>query len=201
MAIESRIWIYWGFCLIAAAIVIRCKGWVTTLLSPHAGSLAKWDGYQTSIALGWIVTLLTALTYALLTRKYATGPYQLADLVAFSILNGVLEQFMFVFWFLLGCYAVKVSVPGKPMMTFAVGYVAYVVYSGLVHVSFWVSVLPPHKPVTLIMVGLLSATSLAWMWLFWRYRAMGTIIAMHIVVDMLMIGHLHSTWFEDYQWL
>ena len=47
-----------------------------------------------------------------------------------------------------------------------------------------------------LMAVLLSAMSFAWMRLFWRYRSLLAIIAMHVVVDLLMIGHLHFTWFE-----
>jgi chlorophyllide a hydrolase len=198
--IERSVWIYWACCLAAAAAIVAQRHSVTLLLSPNSGS-AKKAGYKASVTLGWLATFATALTYALLTRKFETGSYRAAELVTFAVVNGVLEQFMFIFWFLMGCYLAKISAPGKPILAFGFGYVAYVVYSGLIHGLFWVAVLPAHRPVTFIMVVLLSITSLVWMWLFWRYRAIVSIVAMHIVVDILMIGHLHSAWFEDYQLL
>jgi chlorophyllide a hydrolase len=200
-AIATSVWLYWGCCVVAATAVIGRKRWAIGLLSAASGDRTKRTGFRLSVAICWSATILTALTYALLTRKFQMGSYQLRDLVTFSLLNGVLEQYMFVFWFLLGCHIARVSVPGKPAMAFAVGYLAYVVYSGLIHAMFWVVVLPAHQPVTFIMVVLLSITSFGWLWLFWRYRAMGWIIAMHIFMDILMIGHLHSTWFDRYQLL
>ncbi|MEO1403570.1 MAG: hypothetical protein AAFV72_20310, partial [Cyanobacteria bacterium J06635_1] len=123
------------------------------------------------------------------------GPYELTDLTLFSIANGVLEQLMFVFWFLVGSYLGGRLFPKQPLRSFGMGYLSYVIYSGLIHPLFWVRVLPSHEPF-LPMIGILPLMSLFWMWLLWRYRAVTAIVAMHIVIDFLTIGHLHFPWFE-----
>jgi chlorophyllide a hydrolase len=34
------------------------------------------------------------------------------------------------------------------------------------------------------------------MWLLWRFRAVLALMAMHVTMGLLMIGHLHSRWFD-----
>jgi hypothetical protein len=169
------------------------------LLSPNFNSLQKDKNYTIALTLGWITTLLAATVYILFTRKYETGAYEIPDLLMFAFSNGVLEQFMFIFWLLLGCYIGKRYAPNSPKLIFTFGYISYAIFSGLIHAFFWTTVLPRHEPVSAIMAVALSIMSLVWMWLFWRYRAVIAIIAMHIVIDFLMIGHLHFNWFESFQ--
>jgi chlorophyllide a hydrolase len=199
VAIETIIWIYWLFCLIATILVIANREFAYNLLSPNSELSHKEKGYQLSVILGWVITLLVATGYVLLTRKNETGSYQIWDLLVFSFSNGVLEQFMFIFWFLLGCYIGNLYAKNNPKLIFISGYMSYAVFSGLVHAFFWVKVLPDHEPVTVLMALLLAAMSLIWMWLVWRYRAVLAIIAMHIVIDFIMVGHLHFPWFESFQ--
>jgi hypothetical protein len=199
MAIETNIWIYWLFCAIATFLLITNRKFAYTLLSPDLDSSTKDKNYTISLILGWITTLLAATGYILLTRKYETGAYAIPDLFLFSFSNGILEQFMFIFWLLLGCYLGKMYAPRSSKLIFTFGYISYAIFSGLIHAFFWTTVLPRHEPVSAIMAVALSTMSLVWMWLFWRYRAVIAIIAMHIVIDFLMIGHLHFTWFESIQ--
>jgi chlorophyllide a hydrolase len=199
VAIQTSIWIYWGCCLVAASVLVARRNVVQCLLGPGAQSFSKGKGYVPSLLSGWVLTLLAAVSYVVFTRKSETGTYAIADLLTFAILNGVLEQLMFIFWFFCGCYLARLAAPSRPKLVFASGYFGYFIFSGLIHGCYWVNVLPAHVPVTALMVVLLAAASLAWMWLFWRYQAIVAIVAMHIVVDFLMIGHLHSTWFEPFQ--
>ena len=199
MAIETNIWIYWFFGAIATILVISNRKFVAPLLSPSLNSPQKNKNYRIYLILGWISTLIAATGYILFTRKYETGAYEIPELLVFSFSNGVLEQFLFIFWLLLGCYLGKLYAPKSPWLIFTCGYISYAIFSGLIHAFFWTTVLPRHEPVSVIMAITLSIMSLVWMWLFWRYQAVGAIIAMHIVIDFLMIGHLHFTWFEPIQ--
>ncbi len=198
MAIETNFWIYWLFCTIATLLVINGRKFADQLLSPHSTPEQEKKGYLRTLLLGWIATLLTAGIYVLFTVKQAAGYYHLADLVAFSTLNGVLEQFMFIFWFLLGCYVGRQKFQNHPIRIFICGYISYVLYSGLIHPLFWFQVLPKHEPF-LPMIFILPLMSAVWMWLLWRYRAVTAIVAMHIAIDFLTIGHLHFPWFEPFQ--
>jgi hypothetical protein len=198
MAIERPIWIYWLVCGLAISLLAINRKQIPLLLSPTMGSPQSRQGYALMLTVGWVASLVAAIAYVLLTRKQVAGFYSLPDLVAFSLLNGVLEQLMFVFWFLLGCWVgsqLGIQVSWK---IFGLGFLSNVIYSGAIHALFWVKVLPAHQP-ALVMPVLLLIMSLAWMWLFWRYRAVVAIIAMHMAIDFLTIGHLHFTWFEPYQ--
>ncbi|MFQ3613728.1 MAG: hypothetical protein SNJ68_08445 [Cyanobacteriota bacterium] len=86
----------------------------------------------------------------------------------------------------------------RPLGEFLSGYLSYVLYSGLIHPFFWFAVLPEHQPF-LPMVAILPLMSFFWMWLYWRYRDLLSIIAMHIVIDWITVGHLHFPWFEPFQ--
>jgi hypothetical protein len=200
VAIEGYIWLYWLFCLLATMIVVANKKFAEQLLYPDADSTHQENGYKISLVLGWVTTLIAAVIYVMFTIKTVTGSYQLPDLILFAFVNGVLEQFMFIFWFLVGCYLGQKQFPNKPITIFICGYISYVFYSGLIHPFFWFQILPKHEPFT-PMAFILPFMSIFWMWLLWRYRAVGAIIAMHIVIDFLTIGHLHFHWFESIQFL
>jgi hypothetical protein len=198
MAIETNIWIYWLFCAIATFLVIFNRKFAYTLLSPTLDSPQKNQNYRIFLILGWVFTLLASAIYILFTVKKETGAYELPDLISFSLLNGVLEQFMFVFWFLIGCYFAQQKFPKHSSLIFILGYLGYFIYSGLIHPLFWFQVLPDHEPF-MPMAFILPFMSIFWMWLLWRYQAIFAIVAMHIVIDFLTIGHLHFTWFESLQ--
>jgi hypothetical protein len=159
------------------------------------------DGYGLAIALGWGTTLLAAVGYILLTQRDAVGAYHIQDLIVFTLFNGPLEQLMFIGWFLLGCLVARAMGVRSTWKIFGLGFLTYSIYSGFIHALFWVAVLPTHQvsEFVFIRIGLLTVMSLSWMWLFWRYRAIGTIICMHMVIDFLTIGHLHFHWFDSYQ--
>ncbi|OUC16678.1 MAG: hypothetical protein B0A82_00115 [Alkalinema sp. CACIAM 70d] len=199
MAIEIQIWLYWLVCLLAAVLLMVTRQKIPGLLSPQLETTEQ-SGYLRSVLLGWAFTGLAAINYILLTHKETPGTYQLTDLGVFSLVNGTLEQLMFVFWFLLGCWLGKQLNVQSPWKIFGLGFLSYSLYSGAIHALFWVNVLPKHQP-ALIMPVFLLIMSLGWMWLFWRYRALGSIITMHIMIDFLTLGHLHFPWFESYQFV
>jgi hypothetical protein len=198
MAIEAPMWIYWLFCLAATIPIIVKRSFAYQLLSPDSESSREGTGYKISLFLGWATTLLAAVVYILFTVKHETGPYQLWDLILFSLLNGTLEQFMFIFWFLVGCYLGQRFFQKRPIRVFVFGYVSYALYSGLIHPFFWFRVLPAHDPFTPV-APILAFMSIFWMWLLWRHRSVISIISMHIFMDFLAIGHLHFGWFEPFQ--
>ncbi len=198
MNIETPIWIYWLICAIATVTVVSKRKLAYELLSPDSNESQSSKGYAISLALGWGATLLASAVYILFTVKNETGPYLFPDLISFSLLNGILEQFMFIFWFLVGCYIAQRWFPRDSIKVFAIGYISYCLYSGIIHPFFWFQVLPNHEPFT-PMAAILPFMSAFWMWLLWRYRAIAAILAMHIMIYFLTVGHLHFTWFESAQ--
>ncbi len=196
MAIELSLWIYWAFCAVAAVLLWANRPFALSLLSPESGSSRQ--GYALALGGGWGATLGTAAIYVLFTVKTLEGPYRIQDLAVFSLLNGVLEQLMFVLWFLLGCFLARQWFPDRSLWGFVSGYLSYVIYSGLIHPFFWFAVLPEHEPF-LPMVMILPLMSFFWMWLYWRYQDLSGIIGMHVVIDLITVGHLHFSWFESIQ--
>jgi hypothetical protein len=199
MTVETEIWIYWLFCAIAGVAVITNWNFIDGLLHHNSALLSQRQGYTISLILGWLLTLLAAIAYIFFTDKFAAGSYQISDLILFVVSNGILEQLMFIFWFLLGCYLGSLYDPKNLKVIFISGYISTFIFSGLIHRFFWLAVLPPHKFVAPVIVPLLAVASLAWMWLLWRYRAVWAIVAMHAVMDFVAIGHLHFRWFEALQ--
>ena len=198
MAIETNIWIYWLFCAIATFLVISNRKFAYSLLSPALDSPEKSQNKTIYLILGWGFTFLASAIYILFTIKIQPGGYKLPDLISFSLLNGILEQFMFVFWFLIGCYLAQKKFPKHSILIFVLGYVGYFLYSGAIHPLFWFQVLPEHEPF-LPMAFILPFMSIFWMWLYWRYQAIVAIIAMHVAIDFITVGHLHFPWFEALQ--
>ena len=133
MAIETNIWIYWLFCAIATIAIVKNREFVEPLLSPSLNSPQKAQNYKISLIVGWIITLMATIAYILFTRKYETGAYEIPDLLVFSVCNGVLEQFMFIFWLLLGCYVGKLYAPNIPKLIFTFGYISHAIFSGIIH--------------------------------------------------------------------
>lgn len=209
MALETSLWVYWLLCSLAAVVLVANWPKIPLLLSPALSptlevesseiETAKNRGYFLAVALGWVATLLAAVGYVVLTRKDILGAYQIPDLTVFALLNGSLEQLMFIFWFLLGCAIAKYFRVCSNWKIFGLGFLSYSIYSGFIHGLFWVTVLPSHQAVDVVRLGLLLLMSLSWMWLFWRYKALVAIICMHMVIDFITVGHLHFTWFDSYQ--
>jgi chlorophyllide a hydrolase len=200
MSIAASVWYYWLVCGLATMLLWVNWQRVPSLLSPTFKINNSREGYVETLMTGWITTVLTALVYILFTHKQAPGAYQLSDLIAFSFFNGVLEQLMFVVCFLLGCwlgYLLKM----QSWQIFVSGFLSFSVYAGLIHGLFWMAVLPSHQIVDAIGIpfAVLILMSFVWMQLFWRYQAVLAIIAMHIFLDFLSIGHLHFSWFDAYQ--
>jgi chlorophyllide a hydrolase len=149
--------------------------------------------YGTWFALAWAATLMAAGGYILSVGKGEVGNYGVGDILLFSVLDGVLEQFMFVFWFLFGCWMTRLATR-KSAIVFTGGLFAFVIYSALIHQLFWVKVWPAHTRTRTLWLWTLSIMSLLWMWVFWRCRRLVPIIAMHAVLDFLITTYLNSNW-------
>ena len=79
--------------------------------------------------------MLAAIGYVVLTRKDAAGFYQVQDLTVFALLNGSLEQLMFVFWFLLGCLVGKLLRVESAWKIFGLGFLSYSIYPTFIKIN------------------------------------------------------------------
>jgi chlorophyllide a hydrolase len=200
MLIGTSVWCYWLVCGCATSLLWMNWQHIPSLLGPAFGQCHSRQDYIQTVLVGWVTTLLTAIVYILFTHKQASGGYRFFDLLTFSFLNGVLEQLMFAFCFLVGCW-LGCCFDLRPWQIFGTGFFCFCIYAGLIHGLFWVTVLPSHYIVDAIGIpfAVLLLMSFVWMQLLWRHRAITAIITMHIFLDFLTIGHLHFSWFEAYQ--
>jgi hypothetical protein len=195
MQIEKEVWIYWLFCLLAIWMIAANSKSVSAVLPPKRDLALERKRYKILLCLSWAITLLAGAGYVGFTHKLELGRYPPADVLLFAVANGALETFMFLFWFLLGCWLMR-RISHNRAFTFLSGFVTYSFYSGYIHATFWLAVLPKHIPVTALMAVLLTIMSCLWLWLFWRYRKIVPIIAMHATLDFIMAGYLHALWPE-----
>lgn len=188
--IELPFWIYWLCCGLATGILtLKWSRW-SPLLAPRSAHRSGL-GYGVLLICGWLATLAAGICYVMFTEKRGDGSYQLPDLVLFSCVNGILEQGMFIFWFILGLLLAERWQITRPSWRFTLGFASYSLYSGLIHALFWTRFLPDHSPAGGLMVCLLVVMSGIWMGLVWRYQAIVSVGLMHILVDFITVGHLH----------
>lgn len=116
----------------------------------------------------------------------------------FSIGNGFAETFMFYAVFRLGQVIVGKFTPNQ-WAGFAVGFLFFMIYSGLIHGLFWLPILPEHVVQTspfkpfFMPVQLMIATS--WALAFFWYRDIRTVFVLHALVDLTMIWNVKFSMF------
>jgi hypothetical protein len=126
-------------------------------------------------------------------------PLNIPTLIVFSIGNGVAETFMFY-----ACFKFGMLIAGKatenPWVLFIAGFFCFMIYSGIIHAFFWLSILPehvvqtsPYKPF-FMPVQLLIATS--WALSFFWYRDIRTVIFLHALVDLTMASCVKFSMFN-----
>lgn len=184
------IFAYW-----AVAIVIGFAFFRKDLFSPGP----EFDGRR-KILLGLSVVILglNAFVYSNSTTDGGRSLEPLSVLI-FSIGNGIAETFMFYAMFRMGAALAAKLTPNR-WAGFAIGFVFFMIYSGIIHGLFWLPILPehvvqtsPYKPF-FMPVQLLIATS--WALSFFWYRDIRTVILLHAVVDLTMAWNVKFSMFH-----
>lgn len=120
------------------------------------------------------------------------------SVLIFSIGNGIAETFMFYAMFRMGEELVA-RITTNRWAGFAVGFLFFMIYSGIIHGLFWLPILPEHVVQTspfkpfFMPVQLLIATS--WALSFFWYRDIRTVILLHAVVDLTMAWNVKFSMF------
>ncbi|NTV01368.1 MAG: hypothetical protein HGB04_01095 [Chlorobiaceae bacterium] len=158
----------------------------------------EFDGRRKALILLSIVILaVNAFVYSNSTTDSGRSLEPLSVLI-FSIGNGIAETFMFYAVYRLGEELVAKFTPNR-WAGFAVGFLFFMIYSGIIHGLFWLPILPEHVVQTspfkpfFMPVQLMIATS--WALSFFWYRDLRTVIFLHAIVDLTMAWNVKFSMF------
>lgn len=116
----------------------------------------------------------------------------------FSIGNGVAETFMFYAVFRLGQILIG-KVTSNAWAGFAIGFLFFMIYSGIIHGLFWLPILPEHvvqsSPFKPFFMPIQLMIALSWALSFFWYRDIRTVFLLHAVVDLTMIMNVKFSMF------
>ncbi|MGB7511436.1 MAG: hypothetical protein WBP54_09145 [Pelodictyon phaeoclathratiforme] len=119
--------------------------------------------------------------------------------LVFSIGNGIAETFMFYALFRLGANLAG-RLTQNTWALFLIGFLFFIIYSGLIHGLFWINILPEHVVQTSIYkpffmpVQMLIAGS--WALSFFWYRDIRSVIFLHALVDLTMVCNVKFSLFN-----
>jgi hypothetical protein len=156
------------------------------------------------LAASIIVVAINAWVYSHSTTDGGRALDWLTVLV-FSIGNGIAETFMFYAVFRIGeIFGNKLSSDTWQLIpkqsSFVVGFMFFMLYSGLVHGLFWINILPDHvvqtsvykpffMPVQMLIAG-------SWALNFFWYRDIRSVIFLHALVDLTMVCNVKFSLFN-----
>ncbi len=149
------------------------------------------------VSMSVVILALNALIYSNSTTDGGRVLDPLSVLI-FSIGNGIAETFMFYAMFRMGEELVARITPNR-WAGFAVGFLFFMIYSGIIHGLFWLPILPEHVVQTspfkpfFMPIQLMIATS--WALSFFWYRDIRTVILLHAVVDLTMAWNVKFSMF------
>lgn len=116
----------------------------------------------------------------------------------FSVGNGIAETFMFYAMFRLGQVLTK-KITANQWAGFALGFLFFMIYSGLIHGLFWLNILPEHvvqtSPFKPFFMPIQLMIALSWALSFFWYRDLRTVFVLHALVDLTMIMNVKFSMF------
>ncbi|MBN1928611.1 MAG: hypothetical protein JW764_03630 [Chlorobiaceae bacterium] len=120
------------------------------------------------------------------------------SVLIFSVGNGIAETFMFYAVFRLGQIIVGKK-NGDGWAGFAVGFLFFMIYSGIIHGLFWLPILPEHvvqtSPFKPFFMPIQLMIALSWALAFFWYRDLRTVFVLHALVDLTMIMNVKFSMF------
>jgi len=152
---------------------------------------------KTLLGISIVILAVNAFVYSNSTTDSGRVLDPLSVLI-FSVGNGIAETFMFYAMFRLG-QILTARFTGNQWAGFVIGFLFFMIYSGLIHGLFWLAILPDHVVQTspfkpfFMPVQLMIATS--WALSFFWYRDLRTVILLHAVVDMTMAWNVKFSMF------
>ncbi|MEI6757604.1 MAG: hypothetical protein FDX18_04730 [Chlorobium sp.] len=190
LSVPLQIYIYWAFAFLVGIIFFK-----KDILAFNP----EFDTRRISLlAASLVIIAVNAWVYSHSTTDGGRA-LDLLTVLVFSIGNGIAETFMFYAVFRLGT-----SLAGRftqnQLTLFMVGFVFFMVYSGLIHGLFWLNILPEHVVQTspwkpfFMPVQLLIASS--WALSFFWYRDIRSVIFLHALVDLTMVWNVRFSMFN-----
>lgn len=158
-----------------------------------ASGFGTWSsGHLISSLLALAATVVTAVAYSKVTMTEGRSLH-LPTLFGFSIVNGICETILFMASFKLGV-AIADPFTAQLLWLFLAGTLSFFIYSGVIHVFFWLNVLPPHlnkgpavqTPRRIWILGLVSM-SMLWVWPYFAYQDFWSVVVLHTLFDMGMV--------------
>ncbi|MEL7331388.1 MAG: hypothetical protein AAFN12_04030 [Cyanobacteria bacterium J06560_2] len=184
---KSSFWplaLYWTVGAVVGALYLR----------PEMAQIPTYSSrsHFVSVAVALAVTVVTTVAYSKVTT-YGGRSLHLPTLFGFSLFNGILETVLFLASFKIGT-TLAVPFTAEPLWLFLAGTLSFFVYSGIIHVFFWLKILPPHLNKSLAVqnarrvwiVGLV-AVSVLWGWLYFAYQDFWSVAALHALFDAGMV--------------
>ncbi|RXK80661.1 hypothetical protein EST62_12520 [Chlorobaculum sp. 24CR] len=184
-----QIYIYWAIAIIIGVVFFRKD--ITAPEPPY-------DARRIGLIIFSVVIL--ALNAYIYTNSTTDGGRILDgwSVLIFSVGNGIAETFMFYAVFRLGQSLIG-KVTDNQWAGFIVGFLFFMIYSGLIHGLFWLNILPEHvvqtssfKP---FFMPIQLMIALSWALAFFWYRDLRTVFVLHALVDLTMIMNVKFSMF------
>ena len=190
LSVPLQIYIYWAFAFLVGILFFK-----KDILAFNP----EFDTRRISLLVASLVIIaVNAWVYSHSTTDGGRA-LDLLTVLVFSIGNGLAETFMFYAVFRLGT-ALAGRFTQNQLTLFMVGFVFFMIYSGLIHGFFWLNILPehvvqtsPYKPF-FMPVQLLIASS--WALSFFWYRDIRSVIFLHALVDLTMVWNVRFSMFN-----
>jgi len=184
-----QIYAYWAIALIIGFIFFRKD--VTAPEPPY-------DARRIGLIIFSVVILaLNAYVYSNSTTDGGRTLDPWSALI-FSIGNGIAETFMFYAFFRLGESLIG-KVTDNKWAGFIVGFLFFMIYSGIIHGLFWLNILPEHvvqtSPFKPFFMPIQLMIALSWALAFFWYRDLRTVFVLHAIVDLTMIMNVKFSMF------
>ncbi len=193
--------IYWAIGVICAVFFLGEE-----LMQPKP--LSKEDSWRRNFLFFFSLLIVLANVYIYYNATSNGGrPLDLVSLVIFGILNGACETFIFLAVFKLGETLMKNFTDKSPYL-FMSGVLMFMVFSGAIHGLFWINALPPHvvsisdlPPDKVIFKQLFFpfqiALVLVWSALYFFFRDVWSVVALHTIVDAGVVYSIHYSLFTN----
>jgi chlorophyllide a hydrolase len=186
-SVNGALALYWLFCAAIGLLLLRDE--IFSWKVP-----AAWGVAPVFFAYALLITLFNEWAYIQVAR-HDGRPFNLTATILFTVINGVLEVFAFMgaFRLLEGGSRLLLG-ESWAVLNFTLGFIGFVVYSGISHAFFWARVLPRHfsadpavQPLRKALNLIQAAIVLGWCLYFFATNDLWTLVFLHIIIDAVLM--------------
>jgi chlorophyllide a hydrolase len=184
------IYAYWAFAILIGLLFFR-----KDLVSFNG----EYDRRRIGLVIfSFVILAINAFVYSHSTTDGGRTLDPRSALV-FSIGNGIAETLMFYAMFRLG-QTVAGTFTSNQWAQFTLGFLFFMIYSGVIHGLFWLAILPQHvvqtSPFKPFFMPVQLMIALSWALSFFWYRDLRTVFFLHAMVDLTMIWNVKFSLFN-----